>query len=210
MKKCENCNSEILNEQVYCNKCGHKNNPSLLDNHVSAILDLGDGLKVPTNPITFEYCYQIGASAMVENNYYEALEYFNYAISFQDVDMVKLSQIYCDIGTIYWLTVKAYDKSVGYYELAISSNPKNEQAYMNLMSIKVSKDDNGALEDFKRMVDVIPTDNPHCWYLAGLSCENLHRYEAAQKFYKEAIKRGYHEAQADLNDIIRKIKRQTT
>jgi len=209
MKTCDDCNSDISNEQVYCNKCGHKVNPSLLDSHVTLYTDIGKGLKIPFNPITFDYCYQIGASAYTDGNYYEALEYFNHAIAFHDVNLEKLSEVYTEIGNIYKLTGKSLDEYVHYYELGISSNPKNEIAYINLISSKVSIDDNGALEDFKKMVSVIHNFNPRFWHLAGMACENLHRYEAAKKFYEESINRGYEIAKKDLEDVVRKINKMT-
>lgn len=208
MKTCDNCSSDVSNDQVYCNKCGHKVNPSLLDNHATFYTEIGKGLKIPVNPITFDYCYQIGATAMDECNYYEALEYFNHAIAFYDVDRIKLSQIYTDIGSIYRLTKNDFDKSIEYYELAISSNSKNHAAYQNLISSKNEIDDyDGAIAVFKRMIEVIQIRelNPRVLHLVGMVCENQRRYEAAKKFYEDALQRGYKEAQTDLDEVVRKI-----
>lgn len=208
MKTCENCNSEITDNQVYCNNCGHKNNPSLLDTHVSFIVDIGNGLKIPTNPITFDHCYNIGAQAMVDKDYYEALEYFNYAITFKEVNMVKLSQIYCDLGIIYRLAVKDFEKSFDYFELSISADSKNQAAYVNTMSLMNHTDDlKGALEVFKNMLSVINISeiDPRTLHLAGIVCENLRNFEGAKKFYELAIQKGFTEAQSDLNDVLRKI-----
>ena len=208
MKTCKNCDSEITNNQVYCNNCGHKNNPSLLDTHVSFIVDIGNGLKIPSNPITFEYCYNIGALAMDEKDYYEALEYFNYAITFEEVDMVKLSQIYNDLGIIYRLAVNDFEKSFDYYELSISADSKNKAAYINIISLKNHIDDfKGALEVFKNMLSVINISeiDPSELHLIGIVCENLRNYEGAKMFYELAIQKGFTKAQSDLNDVLRKI-----
>jgi len=208
MKTCENCNSEITNNQVYCNNCGHKNNSSLLDTHVSFIADIGDGLKIPTNPITFDHCYNIGAKAMVDQNYYEALEYFNHSLTFEKVDMVKLSHIYADLGTIYRLAFNEFEKSFDYYELAISADPKNPVAYEATISLKNHiADEKGALEVFKSMLSVININeiHPRVLHLVGMVCENLRNFEGAKKFYEMAIQKGHTQAQTDLNDVLRKI-----
>lgn len=208
MTECENCNSEVTNTQIYCNKCGHKLKPSILDSHVTLYTEFGEGLKIPFNPITFDYCYQIGATAYNVGNHYEALEYFNKAISFYDVDKAKLSQIYTDIGSIYRLTKNDLKKANSFYELAISSDSKNHAAYENLISLKNTIDDyTGAIEVFKRMLDVIQISdlNPRLLHLVGMVWENQGRFETAKKLYEVAVERGFEKAKKDLEDVISKI-----
>ena len=203
MEICDNCNSEIEKDSVYCNKCGHKVNPSLLDNHVTLYSDFG-GLSIPFNPLTFEYCFQIGINAYHKGDYYESLEYDKKAVTFHNLDLRELSNCYNEIGCSY-VKIGQRDKGIEYFQLAISANPENKDSWMNLIAQQVSNDDNGAIENFKKMESIIVDFDSRVWHLIGMAYENLNRYDSAKKFYEEAIKNGYEKAKVDLDDVVRKI-----
>jgi tetratricopeptide (TPR) repeat protein len=206
MNNCPNCNIEVNSESVYCNKCGKKLAPSLLDNHVSFLVDLGGGLKIPTNPVDFEHCYQIGANAYHKGELYEAIEYFQHAVTFKNPPADKLSNCYNEIGISY-LRLDQNTKAVNYLELAISANPESKAAHENYVSALCQVDTDKAINEFKKMAIKFPDFNNGLWRSIGIACENDKRYPEAKMFYENAILNGIEEAQEDLKDIINKINR---
>lgn len=204
MINCPNCKKEIKDESVYCNLCGKKIKPSLLDNHVSFVMDLGGGLKIPTNPITFEHCYQIGANAYHASEFYEAIEYFKEAVTFSNPPLDKLSNCYNEIGISY-LRLKQNTTAVNYLKLAISANPESLAPFENLVSALCDIDIDKAIDEFKQLAIKFPNFNKNLWRGLGISCENEKRYVEAKMFYENAILNGIQEAQEDLKDVIRKM-----
>lgn len=206
MINCPDCQKVVQDDCVYCNECGKKINPSLLDNHVSLVVDLGEGLKIPTNPITFEYCYQIGANAYHDGNLYEAIEYLKYAATFRNPPLDKLSNCYNEIGISY-LRLDNLQRAAEYLKLAISANPESIAPHENLVSVLCDIDTDKAIEAFKILVEKFPNFNTRLWRSLGISCENAKRYSQAKVFYENAILNGIQEAQNDLQDVIRKMNR---
>jgi tetratricopeptide (TPR) repeat protein len=206
MSNCTNCKKDIKDLSVYCNQCGTKIKPSLLDNHVSLLIDIGGGLKIPTNPITFEHCHQIGANAYHAGEFYEAIEYLKKALTFMNPPLDKLSNCYNELGISY-LRLNQNTTAVNYLKLAISANPESITPHQNLVSALCGCDTDKAIDEFKKLVIKFPDFNKLLWRSLGISCENEKRYVEAKMFYENAIMNGINEAEVDLQDVIRKMNR---
>jgi tetratricopeptide (TPR) repeat protein len=205
MEICKNCSSEVNPTSVYCNNCGYKLKASLLNEHVSFEVDLGNGLKIPTNPLSFEYCLQIGANAYHKGEYYEAIEYLTHALTFNETPIKSLSNCYNEIGISY-MKLRKDEIAVKYLRLSIAANPEYIIPRENLVSTLCALDDvNSAFEEFKRLALDFPDFNPRLWHSIGIACENSKRYPDAKKFYEKAIECGIENAEEDLLDVIRKM-----
>ncbi len=204
MNKCKNCEELVDYESVYCNKCGTKLKASLLDEHVSFVIDIGNGIKIPSNPITFEYCFKIGANAYHRGEYYEAIEYLRQATTFNEPPINELSNCYNELGISY-IRIKKYDIAAKYLELAISANPDSLMPRENLVTVLIQLDLNRAIDAFKNLAINNPNFNPLLWRSMGIACENEKKYVDAKKFYEKAIMLGIEEAKEDLQDVIRKM-----
>ena len=205
MNNCKNCGKAVNTESVYCNKCGTKLKTSLLDEYATMFVDYGNEVKIPINPLTFEHCLQIGANAYHDGEYYEALEYLLYAITFDEIPMEKLSNCYNEIGISY-LGLKKHEFAIKYFEMSISANPDNLIPLENLVGVYVELDDvDNAIKEFKTLAFKNPNFNPLLWRNIGVACENSKRYLDAKKFYEKAIEQGVDEANNDLQDVIRKM-----
>jgi tetratricopeptide (TPR) repeat protein len=132
---CTNCQKPLTDSQVYCNGCGLKNRPSKLDNWINVYTDFGD-IEVNSNPLTWEDCKRIGASAYHSGQLYEALEYFEQALKFQIDDTNEMSSIFNEIGIIYG-QLGDDKKCLLYLNLSVASNPNNFTALENRAAQKI-------------------------------------------------------------------------
>ena len=202
MNKCKNCTELVNYESVYCNKCGIKLKESLLDEHVSFVTDIGNGLKITTNPITFEYCFQIGANAYHKGNYYEAIEYLKYASTIDEPPMIELSNCYNELALCY-IYLNKYEIANKYLELALSANPNNLISLQNRVELLCKIDVYKAIENMINLSQKTTNFNPELWRIIGVTLENLKKYPEAKKCYERAIELGVEKAEEDLQDVIR-------
>ena len=206
MNSCPDCKNEVKAESVYCDKCGNKLSPSLLDNYNTVYVDIGNNMKMPINPLTFDYCYQIGITAYDNNNLYEAIEYLQYAVTFKDSPINKISNCYNEIGISY-CRLNQTSKGINYLELAISANPESKKAHFNYIIALCQVNTDKAIDEFKKHTIKFPDFNKNLWRSLGIACENEKKYLEAKMFYENAILNGIEDAQEDLKDVIKKINR---
>lgn len=200
---CDKCNSDVKESSIYCNRCGKKLKPSKIDDWPNVLIDIG-GQKVNANPLTWQYSKHIGTEAFRAGDYYEAIEYFETAITFEHDSMDEVSNLYNELA-ISIANIADYKKALTYIELSISANPNNAIALANRAGIKMKLDDfNGAISDYRLLIDKNKME-PRMWHSLGIAHENQKQLEEAKLAYLKAISLGYHNATKDLNDVITKI-----
>jgi len=201
---CEKCNASITNEDVYCNKCGKKLKPSRIENYVTSFMEL-NGVKMPINPFTLNLCKDFANEAFEKGNYYEAIEYYSFALShFEISDLFDKSNLNNQLGISLGYT-RDFNKALEYINKAISFNPSNFQLIENRVMAKLNlADDKGAVSDIEILLDNSKM-RPHMWYYLGVANENLNFYDSAKLAYQRAIDEGYSNAKSDLLELQKKI-----
>jgi len=200
---CPNCNTIIPDNNIYCNNCGIKLNPSEIDNWVNVNIDL-DGLIVNANQLTWGKCKILGVEAYKNGNFYEAIEYFGEAFKFEIEDAKEISNIYNELGICYG-QIEDYKKSLIYIDLAISANAENFIAIENRIGVKMKLgNEKGAIVDISILFENGKMV-PKMWHTLGIALENIKQYENARQAYECAINEGYLLAAKDLEDILIKI-----
>jgi tetratricopeptide (TPR) repeat protein len=206
MPNCVKCHHEVLEAAVYCDNCGIKISPSLIDEWSNVYINV-NGLNVNTRPLTWQISKQFGADAYHSGRYYEAIEYYSEALKFENEDNKEVSDLYNELGISYG-QLKQYDKAILYLNLAISSNPSNYAAYQSrAFALCAYGKEREAINDF-----MVLSENskmtPQLWHSLGIVFENLYELEKARLCYQEALSGGWLVASNDLNDVLRKINSQ--
>jgi len=199
---CSNCDAEINKINVYCNNCGKKLKASKIDNWKHVVVD--DGFNSMIGGLSSEICQSFGFEAIKNQQYYEALEYYDRATKFKNIDKKNLSDSYTGIAVAYQ-RIGDINEALNFNNLAILSNPSNFSAIGNRASIKIQlEDDLSAISDLEILINNSQM-KPNFWFYLGVAYENIESLDKAKVAYEKAIAEGFNLASDYLTDVIKRI-----
>lgn len=200
---CTECSSDLSDTAVYCNKCGAKNRESKLDTWNNEYFRVGD-FDMNLHPLTRERCMEFGYDAYNKDAFYEALEYYKHAMSFENEDLTRRSVLWDQIAICYGM-IEDYEKALVYLNYAITADPTNYTAIENRANLYIKVENiKSAVEDMEFLHNRKAPLKFQTWYNLGITYENLKDYKNAKLAYQIAINAGCIEAKKDLEEVIKK------
>ncbi len=95
---------------------------------------------------SFDYYMEQAEAYLEDEDYTQALEYFDLAMSAEDA--VITVDMYMTLGEIYWI-LEDYDTALEYFYLVLEEDPENRTIYEYLIEYYLSLEDYDALEELQ-------------------------------------------------------------
>lgn len=131
----------------------------------------------------FEDYSKLGYDAQVKEDYREAISQY---LKAQQIEPNNIS-INRRIALMYYY-LPMYDSSLFYYNLVLSTNPKDTVSYYQRGFVYQDKKDyQNSIKDFEKVNDLTANSNADAEYNIGKGFIGMYKYEDAIKYFKRAL-----------------------
>lgn len=201
---CPKCKEKVEANDVYCNKCGNKIRSSKLNTLYNENLE---SMSIGNPIFSYDYntIFKMANESLMHSNYYEALEYFNKALSScVNLKIFHLCSLYNGIGQAY-MGLEKYENAESFFNKSIEIFPDFSAPYENLVAtyFKMCKYDK-----FFETCEFISLNFPisaKVWYYLAHAHEKLGHFNIARVAYQNAINNGMKECVDELSNLLKKI-----